>query len=264
MLLTRSPLIHTNQKGKRFTVRLACVKHAASVRPEPGSNSPHKNAESPKRLPKNNNQPHRTSHNQPTQAHNPHEPATTNPTRASHKHINQHTIKHPTTTPTPHNNHTQQSSQKRGNFYSLVQDSDLSNADSAIHITSFEAHAHWSHRTFGFMLPLIAITSGDGYIDYPHASTPSNPDYVNQVTLPNSSEASSVGRLRGRRSRPRLRISPVWRDGRSLPSGHRRGLPPSRRTGEDLGEIGEIGHRERAPIAAFMRANSRSTSGSSS
>ena len=42
MLLTRSPLIHTNQKGKRFTVRLACVKHAASVRPEPGSNSPNK------------------------------------------------------------------------------------------------------------------------------------------------------------------------------------------------------------------------------
>ncbi len=25
---------------KGFTVRLACVKHAASVRPEPGSNSP--------------------------------------------------------------------------------------------------------------------------------------------------------------------------------------------------------------------------------
>ena len=209
---------------------------------------------------------------------NPTEPATTNPhrhtthtsqpqpspTRASHKHINQHTIKHPNTTPTPHNNHTQQSSQKRGNFYSLVQDSDLSNADSATHITSFEAHAHWSHRTFGFMLPLIAITSGDGYIDYPHASTPSNPDYVNRVTFPNSSEASSVGRLRGRRSRPRLRISPVGRDGRSLPSGHRRGLSPSVETGKDLGEIGEIGHRERAPIAAFMRANSRSTSGSSS
>ena len=37
MLLTRSPLIPTR---KRFTVRLACVKHAASVRPEPGSNSP--------------------------------------------------------------------------------------------------------------------------------------------------------------------------------------------------------------------------------
>jgi hypothetical protein len=28
---------------KGLTVRLACVKHAASVRPEPGSNSPNKN-----------------------------------------------------------------------------------------------------------------------------------------------------------------------------------------------------------------------------
>src|SRR3954465_7352223 len=36
VLLTRSPLI----PPKGFTVRLACVKHAASVRPEPGSNSP--------------------------------------------------------------------------------------------------------------------------------------------------------------------------------------------------------------------------------
>ncbi len=41
VLLTRSPLIHTQQAGC-FTVRLACVKHAASVRPEPGSNSPKK------------------------------------------------------------------------------------------------------------------------------------------------------------------------------------------------------------------------------
>ncbi|EFE73545.1 conserved hypothetical protein [Streptomyces filamentosus NRRL 15998] len=37
MLLTRSPLIHHRSD---FIVRLACVKHAASVRPEPGSNSP--------------------------------------------------------------------------------------------------------------------------------------------------------------------------------------------------------------------------------
>ena len=41
VLLTRSPLIQ-NQKTDPFTVRLACVKHAASVRPEPGSNSPNK------------------------------------------------------------------------------------------------------------------------------------------------------------------------------------------------------------------------------
>src|SRR5699024_1863010 len=39
VLLTRSPLIHP-QQAEGFSVRLACVKHAASVRPEPGSNSP--------------------------------------------------------------------------------------------------------------------------------------------------------------------------------------------------------------------------------
>ena len=39
MLLTRSPLVYP-QRG--LTVRLACVKHTASVRPEPGSNSPSK------------------------------------------------------------------------------------------------------------------------------------------------------------------------------------------------------------------------------
>ena len=39
MLLTRSPLVYPR---KGLTVRLACVKHTASVRPEPGSNSPSK------------------------------------------------------------------------------------------------------------------------------------------------------------------------------------------------------------------------------
>lgn len=39
VLLTRSPLIRQEQ-APVITVRLACVKHAASVRPEPGSNSP--------------------------------------------------------------------------------------------------------------------------------------------------------------------------------------------------------------------------------
>ena len=35
MLLTRSPL-----DIRRYLVRLACIRHAASVHPEPGSNSP--------------------------------------------------------------------------------------------------------------------------------------------------------------------------------------------------------------------------------
>ena len=37
VLLTRSPL---RNYRNNFSVRLACVRHAASVRPEPGSNSP--------------------------------------------------------------------------------------------------------------------------------------------------------------------------------------------------------------------------------
>ena len=37
VLLTRSPLVYPR---RGLTVRLACVKHTASVRPEPGSNSP--------------------------------------------------------------------------------------------------------------------------------------------------------------------------------------------------------------------------------
>ena len=40
VLLTRSPL---ESPQRALSVRLACVKHAASVRPEPGSNSPNKN-----------------------------------------------------------------------------------------------------------------------------------------------------------------------------------------------------------------------------
>ena len=57
MLLTRSPLIQ-NQQADPFTVRLACVKHAASVRPEPGSNSPNKTNKI--QAPTNHKQPART------------------------------------------------------------------------------------------------------------------------------------------------------------------------------------------------------------
>ena len=42
VLLTRSPLEYPQRS---LSARLACVKHAASVRPEPGSNSPSKNNE---------------------------------------------------------------------------------------------------------------------------------------------------------------------------------------------------------------------------
>ena len=45
-LLTRLPLDFQKQAFNRL-VRLACVKHAASVRPEPGSNSPRNIPEKP-------------------------------------------------------------------------------------------------------------------------------------------------------------------------------------------------------------------------
>ena len=69
VLLTRSPLEYPR---KGLSVRLACVKHAASVRPEPGSNSPNKNPHKPwansqsekpdKKTPKNWHQKTTTPH----------------------------------------------------------------------------------------------------------------------------------------------------------------------------------------------------------
>ena len=41
-LLTRSPLGYFSYCYKKHLVRLACIRHAASVHPEPGSNSPQK------------------------------------------------------------------------------------------------------------------------------------------------------------------------------------------------------------------------------
>lgn len=53
VLLTRSPLEYPR---KGLSVRLACVKHAASVRPEPESNSPNKNNPTHKKARWNSNQ----------------------------------------------------------------------------------------------------------------------------------------------------------------------------------------------------------------
>ena len=55
MLLTRSPLVYPR---KGLTVRLACVKHTASVRPEPGSNSPSKKSNTPTPTQKTQTQAH--------------------------------------------------------------------------------------------------------------------------------------------------------------------------------------------------------------
>src|SRR5690606_35308240 len=69
VLLTRSPLIQPVQ-APVFIVRLACVKHAASVRPEPGSNSPIKTKST---QPTNN---HKQAASQPdTKIHNRKTPA---------------------------------------------------------------------------------------------------------------------------------------------------------------------------------------------
>ena len=52
-----SPVRHSSHPASwALSVRLACVKHAASVRPEPGSNSPNKNPHTPKRRRQNPNQ----------------------------------------------------------------------------------------------------------------------------------------------------------------------------------------------------------------
>ena len=67
VILTRSPLIHPVQ-APSFSVRLACVKHAASVRPEPGSNSPLKNKKkdpNQKKTDKNKNNTNNTKTVQP-------------------------------------------------------------------------------------------------------------------------------------------------------------------------------------------------------
>jgi hypothetical protein len=55
VLRTRSPLGFRFPEGRLNLVRLACVKHAASVRPEPGSNSPTKACRRSQRLPRATN-----------------------------------------------------------------------------------------------------------------------------------------------------------------------------------------------------------------
>src|SRR5690242_21942137 len=74
---------------KGLTARLACVKHAASVRPEPGSNSPTKNIGT----------------NSPSKKPGPHWQTRTRPLKETPRH---HTPQHaaPTRTNTPNIRHT--------------------------------------------------------------------------------------------------------------------------------------------------------------
>ena len=88
MLLTRSPLIQPN-KSQVFSVRLACVKHAASVRPEPGSNSPNKNTNvkaqknQPENPVSNPNQKHSKTKNRHKKQTNTLSSSQTTPTQSS-------------------------------------------------------------------------------------------------------------------------------------------------------------------------------------
>jgi hypothetical protein len=99
VLLTRSPLEHPR---RGLSARLACVKHAASVRPEPGSNSPTRHNKQPqhpnpnthapgqkgtraacktrKKSKNPNNTPTPTKQAQGRSIKKPKEPITTNPT----------------------------------------------------------------------------------------------------------------------------------------------------------------------------------------
>ena len=92
VLLTRSPLIQ-NQQADPFTVRLACVKHAASVRPEPGSNSPNKTNKNKPQPTTNYSQPEpkvsttvQKTRPGPTQPHNKEGQANQNKTKPQKPH----------------------------------------------------------------------------------------------------------------------------------------------------------------------------------
>ena len=63
LLTCYSPVRHSCTPKKGLTVRLACVKHTASVRPEPGSNSPSKKQKSD--TPKNTGAPKNNSTENP-------------------------------------------------------------------------------------------------------------------------------------------------------------------------------------------------------
>ena len=104
MLLTRSPLVYPR---KGLTARLACVKHAASVRPEPGSNSPLKSICKPQpqkqgaaENKQQKNDPMQTETNQTDL--NP-EKSQRNPTRINDDQTNQPRRGQPTQTPKPVN-----------------------------------------------------------------------------------------------------------------------------------------------------------------
>ena len=88
VLLTRSPLVYPR---RGLTARLACVKHAASVRPEPGSNSPLKNETIPTK--QNTNKNNTTSSNKQPPQHTKRPPTTTDSKQNKKPNVDQkHTV----------------------------------------------------------------------------------------------------------------------------------------------------------------------------
>ena len=83
MLLTRSPLVYPR---RGLTARLACVKHAASVRPEPGSNSPLKNIYRPRAKPAECRQRKEITFNQNNPSKKQNCPSQRNTVTTTHKH----------------------------------------------------------------------------------------------------------------------------------------------------------------------------------
>ncbi len=90
VLLTRSPLEYPR---KGLSVRLACVKHAASVRPEPGSNSPNKNNPHHKKRRQNSNQKNLITAKRHQKLASTNKKQTTPPTREVRKHGKKTTTK---------------------------------------------------------------------------------------------------------------------------------------------------------------------------
>ena len=103
VLLTRSPLVYPR---RGLTARLACVKHAASVRPEPGSNSPLKQTKQRKQtptrktLPKNPPAPTTTHTQQTSTSHHKHQTGNKQKQQTNSS-TNKHTVEFSKITHTP-------------------------------------------------------------------------------------------------------------------------------------------------------------------
>ena len=106
VLLTRSPLTPPPKKKGTRPVRLACVKHAASVRPEPGSNSPKKPKNKPHTNP-NNQKSHQDQH--AAHPNKPRKPIQTQQSKTHPTPLSQ--PQHPPTTTQPEDTTTNQKKQ---------------------------------------------------------------------------------------------------------------------------------------------------------